>query len=576
MKLVLLPWKIERDLSEQTEELLIGTDPRCDIIIDSKELPPIIAKIFRKNNRLLLKSELPFIANGKKTKKIYLDETTHIDFEKFSIQIIKSIEAPFIEIIENFLDEISTFELDNEILEKLLNTLLELTGAEKALLYHLEEKKLVPLIAVNMSDKEVIEFSDTLLKEALQKKEPILVNRLNNHPLFSRSKSLISSGISSFIVLPLLVGGEMMGLIYLASFSTQKIFTPDDLRSAKILSSLSALIIRNLVKISELKTKTQILEREVDSIKFSSIIGTSTPMREIFKIVEKVSKVDVPVLILGETGTGKELIAREIHRLSQRSKYPFITVNCGAIPVTLLESELFGYVKGAFTGAFRDKKGKFHLADKGTLFLDEIGDLDLSLQVKLLRVLQDGIVYRIGSETPEKVDVRIIAATNKNLEKEINEGTFREDLFYRLNVITINLPPLRNRKEDIILIAKYFFEKYRKELNPSIKGFTKEALISMENYNWPGNIREMENRIKKALVLSEGEYITPEDLDFHRNEYRILTLAEARERFQEEYIEKILLLNNGNRTKTAKDLGVDPRTIFRYLEKKKKKENITQ
>ena len=294
-------------------------------------------------------------------------------------------------------------------------------------------------------------------------------------------------------------------------------------------------------------------------------------MQSIFRMVEKVAKVDIPVLILGETGTGKELIAREIHRLSPRSSYPFITVNCGAIPSTLLESELFGYVKGAFTGAFKDKKGKFHLANKGTLFLDEIGDLDLSLQVKLLRVLQDGIIYRIGSEYPEKVDVRIIAATNKNLEKAINEGTFREDLYYRLNVITINLPPLRERHEDIILIAKYFLEKYKKDLNPSIKGFTKEALLAMENYHWPGNIREMENRIKKALVLSDGEYITPEDLDLHEKEFRILTLAEAKEKFQNEYIEKVLLLNNGNRTKTAKDLGVDPRTIFRYLEKKKNK-----
>ena len=195
----------------------------------------------------------------------------------------------------------------------------------------------------------------------------------------------------------------------------------------------------------------------------------------------------------------------------------------------------------------------------------------MSLQVKLLRALQDGIVYKIGSEQPDIVDVRIIAATNKDLSYEIDEGKFREDLFYRLNVVAITLPPLRNRDKDIILIAKYLLNKFKDELNPNIKGFSKEALISIENYQWPGNIREMENKIKKALVLSENELITPEDLDLDSDNFRIMTLQEAKEKFQNEYIEKILLLNNGNKSKTAKDLGIDPRTIFRYFEKNKRK-----
>ncbi len=572
MKITVLPWKIEKEINPPlNKEILIGSDPRCDIQINNQDLPAVFAKIVDKKGRLLLRSDIPFYISGKKTKKVYLDEAEILEFDDFSLVIKAYSDSGLLEIIERFIDEISIYELDRDILNKLLNTLLEIFGAERALLYYIEDQKLVPISVINMTDTDVMEFSNTLLKEVIQKKEPLFVNKVDSHPFFSKARSIISAGVSSFVVFPLMIGGDLIGLIYLASNSFKKNFSQDNLKIGKILSTLSALIIKNLSQINELKARNKLLEKEMDSIKFNSIIGTSTPMREIFKIVEKVSKVDVPVLILGETGTGKELIAQEIHRLSQRAQNPFITVNCGAIPATLLESELFGYVKGAFTGAFKDKKGKFHLADQGTLFLDEIGDLDLSLQVKLLRVLQDGVIYRIGSETPEKVDVRIIAATNKDLEKAIEEGTFREDLYYRLNVITIKLPPLRERQEDIILIAKYFLEKYRKELNPSVKGFTKEALIAIENYNWPGNIREMENRIKKALVLTEGEYITPEDLDFHGGEYRILTLAEAREKFQDEYIEKILILNNGNRTKTAKDLGVDPRTIFRYLEKKKKK-----
>jgi transcriptional regulator with PAS, ATPase and Fis domain len=261
-------------------------------------------------------------------------------------------------------------------------------------------------------------------------------------------------------------------------------------------------------------------------------------------------------------------VAREIHRRSPRAQGAFVAVNCGAIPETLLESELFGHVKGAFTGAVASRIGRFQAAVGGTLFLDEIGEMPPPLQVKILRALQERTVTRVGDSRPEPVDIRVIAATNKVLEDEIKRGTFREDLYYRLNVVKIDLPPLRDRGEDLVVIAKWFLQKYGKEFGAKVRGFTPGALVAMRKYAWPGNIRELENRVKKAVVLADRPLVSAEDLDLRPEILEpILALAQAKEEFQKRYINEVLARNGGNRTKTAKDLDVDPRTIFRHLEK---------
>jgi transcriptional regulator with PAS, ATPase and Fis domain len=297
-------------------------------------------------------------------------------------------------------------------------------------------------------------------------------------------------------------------------------------------------------------------------------VGTSPPMQQVFRKVEKISPTDISVLITGETGTGKELIAREIHRRSPRKEQPFVTINCGAIPENLLESELFGHVKGAFTGAVAHKAGKFQSADGGTLFLDEIGEMPLNLQVKILRAIQEKVVVRVGDTRTEQVDIRILAATNRDLEQEISGARFREDLYYRLNVVNLHLPPLRDRGEDVLVIARYMLSRSAKEYDSKVRGFSPNASVAIRKYDWPGNIREMENRIKKAIVLAEGTVLGPEDLGLTGDVLpRILPLAEAKDKFQRDYINEVLALNSGNRTKTARDLGVDPRTIFRHLEK---------
>lgn len=271
--------------------------------------------------------------------------------------------------------------------------------------------------------------------------------------------------------------------------------------------------VRQVAENLALKKEAGYLRRELRRLTgLDHMIGTSAKMRAIFELIENIAPQPSRVLITGESGTGKELVARAIHENSNRAKQPFITINCGAFPETLLESELFGYMKGAFTGANENRRGLFHAAHGGTLFMDEIGNMSVTMQVKLYRVLQEGKVRPIGSTEETEVDVRVIAATNKNLEKEIAEGRFREDLYYRLNVIPIHLPPLRERREDIPLLAREFLGRFAKSMGKRIDGIEPEAMRLLEVYDWPGNVRELENTIERAVALESGNRISAESL----------------------------------------------------------------
>ncbi|NPA95811.1 MAG: sigma-54-dependent Fis family transcriptional regulator [Thermodesulfobacteria bacterium] len=273
------------------------------------------------------------------------------------------------------------------------------------------------------------------------------------------------------------------------------------------------ILIDKALEVRDLKRENRSLKKELKSrYGFDNIIGTSKPMQEVFRLVEKVADTDSTVLITGESGTGKELIAHSIHYASDRKDGPFIPVNCAAIPEELLESELFGHEKGAFTHAIKTRIGRFELANKGTIFLDEIGEMSPSLQVKLLRVLQERKFERVGGVKTISVDIRVVAATNQDLETAVKEGRFREDLYYRLNVIPIHVPPLRERRSDIPLLAKYFLEKYCKGKRKGVQGISDEAMEILVRYDWPGNVRELENIIERMVILANGDIITKEDL----------------------------------------------------------------
>lgn len=332
-----------------------------------------------------------------------------------------------------------------------------------------------------------------------------------------------------------------------------------------------SVIIKRAVYLQKLEIENARLSAVLSQQKgFSNIIGTSSRMQKVFKVVDTVATTPYTVLITGESGTGKELIAKAIHQRSERADKPFVTINCGAIPETLLESELFGHEKGAFTDAFQQKLGKFELANQGTLFLDEIGELSLQLQVKLLRFLQDKIIERVGGRGTIQVDVRVIAATNRSLEAEVARKQFREDLYYRLSVITIELPPLREREDDVLLIADFLLRTYGEENRKLNLSFTSSAMQALRVYEWPGNIRELENRIKRAVILCGSNRISAADLGFSATpEAEMKSLQEVREEAESNHIRAALQRNNWNVSKAARDLGTSRTTLYDLLDKYK-------
>jgi transcriptional regulator with GAF, ATPase, and Fis domain len=488
--------------------------------------------------------------------------------------------------LHEFSQKLMTMKGLSELLEAMLDAVIEVTGAEKGLILlrddiflsgeKAQEAGTEPRATIRASRhvrREAITdpngaISDSIVRRVLETGRPVIVSDALTDDQFATSESVVALQLSSVMCAPLMSQGHVSGALYVGNDRVKGLFQRAQLDLLSIFASQASLILQNATLLSGLRADKDKLSAELGDKRFGELIGACPSMLEVFRKLQKVATTDISVLITGETGTGKELIAREVHRRSNRAGGPFIVINCGAIPENLIESELFGHVKGAFTGAIASRPGKFQAADKGTLFLDEIGELPLNLQVKLLRALQERVVVRVGDSRPEKVDIRVVAATNRILEDEIRGGRFREDLYYRLNVVNIYLPALRERGDDTTVIAKALLSKYADELHSSVQGFTPQAFVAIRKYPWPGNIRQLENRIRKGLVLCEKNLLDVDDLELEPNgESSILPLEKAKEDFQRRYVLEILERNNGNRTQTARDLGVDPRTIFRYLER---------
>jgi two-component system, NtrC family, response regulator len=327
-------------------------------------------------------------------------------------------------------------------------------------------------------------------------------------------------------------------------------------------------VLQRAAYLYDLHRESLALQQQAGQTEFEGLIGSSTPMQDVFGMIRRVGPSDVPVLITGESGTGKELVARAIHRLSMRKEAPFVPINCGAIPETLLESELFGYEKGAFTGAVQQRKGRIESAQGGTLFLDEIGDIPLSLQVKLLRFLQDHEVHRLGGKDTVSIDVRILAATNVDLQSAIDTGRFREDLYYRLCVVTIPVPTLKERGSDITLLARTFLMKFAETQKKLVRDFTPQAVEALMAHNWPGNVRELENRVKRAVVMAEGKYVSPANLELKepssvdRGSSRLRVVRNLHEK---ELVRSVLEKADGNVSKAAVELGISRPTLYQLI-----------
>jgi transcriptional regulator with GAF, ATPase, and Fis domain len=565
----------------------IGNAGGNDVCIEHESLRDYHAQIIfdgRDFNLSEVDTDGKILLNGKKKRRAKLlhnDRMTLGDIElTFSLydEIAESQHTQATEIgglrkLYEFSQRLMEVQSVSALLEELMDAVIEVTNADKGFLILIDQGDPHVAVARNLSQQNlpngVRHLSDSIIERVMQTKRPLIVSDAVHDEQFKTSESVMNLKLCSVMCAPLMAQGQMLGILYMGNDSVINLFEESSLDVLSIFAGQASLILQNARMLDSIKTDFDALKQQLDAHRFGDIIGACPSMREVFRTVEKVAGADISVLITGETGTGKELIARALHQRSPRKDKAFVVVNCGAIPENLIESELFGHVRGAFTGAVATRSGKFQQAHGGTLFLDEMGELPLALQVKLLRALQERVVLKVGDTKPEHVDIRVVAATNRDLEQEMKSGNFREDLFYRLNVINIHLPPLRERGDDVLVLAKYLLAKHAEEYGSKVKGFTPNALIAIRKFHWPGNVRQLENRLKKAIVMCDKTLVGVEDLDMlpEAAAASITTLAQAREDFQRRYILEILDRNNGNRTKTAQDLGVDPRTIFRYLER---------
>ena len=572
---------------QQTHRLLkalttIGRDPANDIVIDDPRIAKTHASLVKTGRSFTIACNdrsATLRQEGRAIKSLRLTYGDRVELEGWVLTLHEHepAKAPTPDEVDvdllTRLVQLSADMMDDTSPDRLFATLLtglvSVTGAEKGFFILMKDGQRHLAASHNVSDEtlDLSRVSDSIIEQVAKSRTPLIVSDALRDDRFGRAKSVVDLKLSSVMCVPLIHQGDLLGVIYLGNDAITGLFTARDLTVLRIYASQASLVVYHALLLNQLRLDNEALRTAYDAGQ-GAIIGTSRPMRSVYGVLKKVGPTDLSSLILGETGTGKELVAREIHRLSTRSSGAFIAINCGAIPEHLLESELFGHRKGAFTGATADKLGKIEAADGGTLFLDEIGEMPMNLQVKLLRVLQERSIERVGDVQPRPINIRVLAATNRDPEEMIADGTFRQDLFYRLNEIAIPLPALRDRGEDITVLATFFLNKYKQQYGARAHGFTNPAFVAMKSYYWPGNVRPLENRIKKALIMSDRALLRPRDLGLENvDKAHIVPLSEAQEAFKMDYIQKVLDMNNGNKAATARDLGVDARTIFRYVEK---------
>lgn len=576
-----------RDLPLRKPLVSIGRADGNDIHLLDPALAPTHANLLRKGNHFTLSvvdRATTFIVNGVRARSSDLRVGDEVVIGRFRLtlmegepkQAVAAAGAPLSEVdavrkLAEFSRDLAAESSLEKIFQKLLASVVAITGAEKGFLIAIKDGERV-LAASHNVGRETLDLSrvsDSIVDRVLADRRPIIVSDALHDAQFASARSVVDLRLSSVMCVPLQWRSEMFGVLYLGNDNVRNLFAQQDLALLEVFSSQAAMLVHQALLLNELQATNRNLRDQLQKSSQGGIIGSSAPMKECFKILKRVAPTDLSILVLGETGTGKELVAKEAHRLSARASKPFISINCGAIPEHLLESELFGYKRGAFTGAQADKVGKFEAADGGTIFLDEIGEMPMPLQVKLLRVLQERVIERVGDVKTRPIDIRVVSATNKNLAEQIASGNFREDLFYRLNEVTVNLPALRDRQDDVIQIALFLLNKYAEQYGAKAKGFTAGCQNAMRSYYWPGNVRELENRIKKSVIMTDRAQLGPEDLGIEIKERAtaIRPLAEAEEEFKTHYIRKALDANGWNKAQTARELDVDARTIFRYIEK---------
>lgn len=498
--------------------------------------------------------------------KVISSSTVQIRFDDAIYQMTRDLSA---------LMKISTTinsirGLDN-ILERLLELLFEVVPAQRGAILLTDEGSFETSVVFGLDRAQgknaAVNVSRTIVQQVLRDGVALLANDAASENRLA-TDSLIAARTHSVLCVPLVLFDRALGVIYLDSTQPRDQFNRDHLQLVTAIAGIAAVAIENARQFEWLETENERLLADVNIE--HNMVGESAAMQRVYHFISKVAPTDATVLISGESGTGKELAARAIHRNSKRSQKPFMAVNCAALNESLLESELFGHEKGSFTGALAQKKGRLEIADGGTIFLDEIGELTAPLQVKLLRVLQEREFERVGGMVTIHVDLRVIAATNKNLEEALESGQFRQDLYYRLNVVSVEMPALRDRRDDIMLLANYFADKYGAHCNRKLKGFSPEARNCLTAYDWPGNVRELENTIERAIVLGTTEWILPEDLPEPVLETKmtaglVTTYHAAVVQNKKQIILRALEEANKNHAEAARLLGIHPNYLQRLI-----------
>jgi len=460
-------------------------------------------------------------------------------------------------------------ELQRELMDSIFKTIPAQCGA--ILLAENGSEEFASVFTRERDGKlnQPVPISQTIVRQVLQEKVSVLSNDMQNSAVYSRAHSLTEVAVSSLMAVPLELRDNVLGLIYLNTSNPRATFDEDHLQLLTGIAGIAAPALDNIRRVESLLTENRQLVAEANIE--HNMVGTSARMREVYQFIGKVAPTAATVLVCGESGTGKELVAHAIHRNSPRAEKRFVAVNCAAIAENLLESELFGHERGAFTGAIALKKGKLEEADGGTIFLDEIGELAPALQAKLLRVLQEREFERVGGTRTIKTDIRVIAATNRDLPEAVKQGAFRQDLYYRLNVVSITLPPLRDRREDIPMLAQHFAAKHCKLSNRPTMQVSAGVRAALLAYSWPGNVRELENAIERAVVLGSTDYILPEDLPDEVVDAGCPPVAsitryhQAMREAKKQLIVRTLEQVTGNHNEAARLLGLHPNNLHRLI-----------
>jgi Nif-specific regulatory protein len=470
------------------------------------------------------------------------------------------------------LSELINMGLDkDDFAEKLLDLVIDVTRAERGLLFLVQNDKLIPAAARNVDHttlEDAESISHSVLRKVKRRGELTFSSDALSDPRFNSANSVMLNKIRSLLCVPLRVDNRVIGTIYLDSRVTAHLFLEEDKNLLSSVANLLAATIDKSVAFKRMQEEMASMREDilVDAVT-GSFLGRSKAIREVYRVIDKIAPTDCTVLLTGETGTGKGVLARLIHSKSDRSGKKFVSVNCGALPETLFESELFGHAKGSFTGAIRDKEGLFETADGGTIFLDEISNTTLGIQAKLLQVLDEKIIRRVGETQTRHVDVRMICATNRHLEDEAKAGRFREDLYYRMNVVTIVVPPLRDRAPDIPLMANYFVKRYANQLNKPVAGFEDQVLALFAGYAWPGNVRELQNVIERAVIMTQKRRIAVEDIGekFQNVQPRTEIASSKRRLFDRTQVVTALRDTGGNVSKAAELLSTHRRQLQRLI-----------